>query len=39
MKRILWHVLGRFYEARADRAFNRYLILRKKAEKYFRLFD
>jgi len=36
MKRIWWHLSGRFCEARADRAFQNYLKLKAKAEKYFR---
>lgn len=35
MKLIFWHVAGRFYEARSLRAFNRYLRLKKMAEKFF----
>lgn len=34
--RILWHVAARFYEARAARALTRHLVLKRRAEKFFR---
>jgi hypothetical protein len=33
--RIVWHILGRFYEARAERARQRMETFRCTAEKYF----
>lgn len=36
MRRVLWHLCGRWAEVRADRAFRRYLALRALAEKFFR---
>ena len=36
MNRLLNHVLGRFYEARAMRALNRYHRLKSISEKFFR---
>jgi len=36
--RVVWYIAGRWYEARADRARNpnRAILLRMRAEKYFR---
>ena len=39
MRRVWWHIAGRFCEVRAKRAFHKYLVLRKKAEKYFHRLD
>lgn len=36
MRRIYWHLMGRFYEARADRALSIHFALKEKAEKFFR---
>lgn len=36
MNRIFNHILGRFYEARALRALNRYHRLKSISEKFFR---
>ncbi|MFN4102584.1 MAG: hypothetical protein ACK4GT_22710 [Pararhodobacter sp.] len=36
MIRIYWHLMGRFYEARALRALNRYHQLKSISEKFFR---
>lgn len=36
MIRIYWHLMGRFYEARALRALNRYSRLKSISEKFFR---
>lgn len=36
MNRLLNHVLGRFYQARAMRALNRYHRLKSISEKFFR---
>lgn len=33
--RVIWHVLGRLYETRAERAFKRFIRLKDKAEKFF----
>ncbi|MCV2448482.1 hypothetical protein [Paracoccus sp. DMF] len=33
---VLWHLLGRFYEARSIRAHAAHIRLKKKAEKFFR---
>ncbi len=33
---VLWHLLGRFYEARSIRAHTAHLRLKKKAEIFFR---
>lgn len=35
MRRIWWHVAGRFCEVRSQRAFRKYLVLKEKAEKFF----
>lgn len=37
--RIVWHLLGRFYEARSIRALHRHHALRCIAEKFFRKRD
>lgn len=38
MRRIYWHLMGRFYEARADRALSLHHRLAERAEKFFRKF-
>jgi hypothetical protein len=35
MRRVFWHLCGRFYEARASRAHGRYLALKRRAEEFF----
>lgn len=35
MRRVFWHISGRFYEARSDRALSNYLRLKRKAEGFF----
>ncbi|MFV0386526.1 hypothetical protein [Paracoccus sp. (in: a-proteobacteria)] len=35
MTRIIWHLLGRFCEARAQRALTRHVRLSRRAEKFF----
>ncbi len=39
MRRALIYILGRYCEARADRALQRYFVLRERAEKFFRRLD
>lgn len=39
MSRLWWHLRARFCEARARRAYRRYVALRKKAEEFFRRRD
>ena len=36
MQRIYWHLMGRFYEARSDRALKLHFRLAERAEKFFR---
>ena len=35
MKRAFTYIAGRFYEARSNRAFRKYLTFKRKAEKFF----
>lgn len=35
MSRVWWHIAGRFYEARAARAYARYRALSERAAKFF----
>lgn len=35
MVRIYWHLMGRFYEARSDRALRLHVHFKKRAEEFF----
>lgn len=35
MKRTLWHILARFYEARSRRAYTNYLRLKSIGEEFY----
>ena len=37
--RLVWHLAGRFYEARSIRAFTNHLHFKHKAGKYFSMID
>lgn len=39
MRRVFWHLAGRFCEVHSARAFHKYLALKSKAEKFFRRID
>lgn len=36
MRRIYWHLMGRLYEARSDRALHLHFRFSERAEKFFR---
>ena len=36
MNRIFWHLMGRWYEARSDRALRLHVEFKQKAEEFFR---
>lgn len=35
IRRVFWHLAGRFYRARADRAYARWAVLRRRAQRCF----
>ena len=35
MRRLFWHISGRFYEARSERARKKYVHFKEVAEKFF----
>lgn len=39
MRRVWWHLMGRFYEARSIRALIRHDRFRRASEKFFRRLD
>ena len=39
MRRAWWHICGRFFEVRAERALKKYHQLKEKAGKYFSRLD